>query len=204
MKVCKVDSEKGVVEFCPDDSGGSSDSGIFWEVFFGILGIAVTVAAGIFTYVRVKRRRQGLSYLLTEVERTFTTGKAQPEPGLARLAQLRLEVRHRFERGRLEDNQFLELDKRIGDYIVRLRLLDLEHEFPTLPAALFGQIRDLVADGHLSTEDLQRIEKRAADLDLPVSTRRDLTRSLGRWAAVSAARLEPKARRIAVVAKTGS
>lgn len=171
------------------DSGGTSSEGPggFWTgplmpTVYAVLGLGVAGAGAAYTAPKVRRRGRTLRGLLDEAERTYAEARSgDPGAGIHRLESLRLDVRQRYERGRLEDTHFLELDKRIGDFIARLRLLNLQREFPMLSAGLMTEIELAVGDGQRTAKDLTHIGKRAEAMRVPLSTRAALLRALGRW-----------------------
>lgn len=185
---------------CDDESGGGAGSLNGWDIALGVLGVGLTVGGGIFAWTRVRKHRRSLRELLDEVESAFVASKNRdPKPGIERLSGLRAEVRARHAHGKLPDAQFLELDKRIGDYVVRLRIVDIERRFADLPGALITEIRNVAADQTVSAAEIAQIERRAVALGVAAPVRAQLKQHLVQWAGTDPG--PPKVRKVAVVAK---
>jgi hypothetical protein len=181
-EVCEV-SYQGV-KFCPhndakNDNPWTSNTA---QTIYGILGLFVMVPGTIYTYHKMRQRRKTLAQYLQEVEATYAASKKEPTKGLTKLTDVRQELRARYEKGRLEDAQFLELDRRIGEYVGRLRMREVERRFPDLPAGLWPEIRHVVQDGQLTVDELASVERRAMELQVPLGLRQDLLRALRQWA----------------------
>lgn len=151
------------------------------QAVLALVGLVGSAGAGGYTYYRMRARRRTLSDFVSAVERTYAQHKASPAEGVPRLLTLRSEVRARHERGRLEDAQFFELEKRINDYVLRLRLAELERAFPDLPHTLLGEIRHRLADGLVTEEDAVYLERQAALHHLPSVVRERFGQVLAAW-----------------------
>lgn len=181
--ICRV----GNVEYPCEDPDAVPPPPEAWyergDVQFGLAAIGLLGSAGAAAWgvLRVRQRRRTLTDYIVAVETTYAGSKTTPGEGVPKLVNLRLEVRARHERGRLEDAQFLELDKRIADYIARLRLLELDRRFHDLPAPLIGEIRRHVSDGAFSRAEAELIDLHAATHRLPEPTRIALADLLRSW-----------------------
>jgi hypothetical protein len=201
---CRIENFGQVVD-CTGGGGDQKREDGFWtgpvaQTSYAILGLAATGAAGLFTTRRVRRKRRELRVFLSDVEQAHAEAKANPEAGLAKLENLRQGLTASHNQGRLDDSQFLEMDRRLRDYITRARLVQLEQAFPNLPVALFSEVRTVLGDGQLSPADLALVEKRAQQADVPLVERRQLLSHLGKWAN-GAATPAPARRRLAVLAR---
>lgn len=185
QQICRVGSVEYQCGWTPQP--GPDESQEWYErgdvqVGLAVLGFAGSGGAAAFAYFRTRQRRRSLSDLLQSADRTYTQAKDSPESGIPHLVSLRMEVRHRHERGRLEDAQYLELDKRITDYIIRLRLLELDRQFSGLPAAFLQEVRRLVGDGAVSKSEAALVELHAGAHRVPEPHRTNLIRLVRGWA----------------------
>lgn len=199
---CVIDSPYGGrVEY---DCSASADEGTaasdepWWannttQAVLAVVGLAGSAAAGGYTWLRLKQRRRTLADYVLAVERTYTQHKASPDAGVPRLIELRGEVRARHEKGRLEDAQFFELDKRITDYIARLRLADIDRRFGGLPPGLLGEIRHVIADGNVTQEDCAFVDRMARHHQVPDGERARLVAALQAWTQEDGATKPPAA-----------
>jgi hypothetical protein len=183
---------------CDWGGGGGSGGGdgFSWtgntaQTIYGILGLFVMLPGALYTYHKVRTRRKTLAQYLQDVEATYARSKQAPARGLDQLAHTRAEVRYRYEKGRLEDAQFLELDRRIGEYIGRLRMREIELRFPNLPSALWPEIKHVVQDGQLTHEEVSHIERRAKALRMAPEESQELAQALRRWILQTPAELTP-------------
>jgi hypothetical protein len=192
-QICRIDDGNGGVVEYPCGSGenapadGSAGDEPWWAsstaqailAFVGLLGSAG--AAG-FAYVRMRRRSGRLTTTLVAIETTYAQAKGQPETGITRLADLRRDIRLQHEKGKLDDAHFLDLDKRASDYLVRLRLLEIDRQFATLPPMVLAELRRLPSDGALSQTEADLIEVRASVYHVPDASRTQLANLARRWA----------------------
>jgi len=197
---CKIDDEGVDCRQQQAAGGGGDDS--FWtsnaaQTLYWVLGALGSGGAAIFGWTRVKRRRRELRTFINDVEKTFAQAKEQPDVGLPKLEALRRGLAASHNAGKLEDPQFLEMDRRLKDYVTRVRVIQLERAFPSMPVALFTDIGSLLADGTLSQSDLVLIDKRALQLGVPSAPRQDLAAFLRRDTPLVAR----KRQRLAVIAR---
>lgn len=199
-RTCRIESKQyGTIEYpCGSGEGGtgSADDGSIWnrlDLILGVVGIVGSAGAGAYTFYRVRSRRRALTVTLAAIERAYVDAKSVPEAGLARLAELRADLRQQHEKGRLDDAHFLELDKRATQYLVRLRMLEVDRRFATLPPLLLNEIRRLLADGVLSQAEADLIEVRAAAYRIAEAPRAELSELARRWAAEDAPPIEEPA-----------
>ncbi len=168
-------------------SGDGSAETPWWaddrtQAVLAFIGIVGSLSAAGYTYYRVRMRRRTLADFVRAVETTYAQSKAAPAEGVPKLALLRQEVRHRHTKGRIEDAQFFELDKRITGYLTRLRVMEVEHRFPGLPPTYLAELRHLVGDGVVSRADATRLSSHASLWRLPQATRDELNALLETWA----------------------
>lgn len=185
---CTVATPYGDVEYeCNAAASESTEAPPWWaderaQAIVGIVGLAASAGAGAYTFYRIKLRRRTLSDLVRAVESTFAESKAEPRAGVTTLVSLREEVRARHAKGRIEDAQFLELDRRVTTYLARLRRLDLDERFPALPPGLTRDLHVRVGDGLVSAADIAHLERHAGLMSISASQRAELFELLHAWA----------------------
>lgn len=189
QQTCKIESAQyGTITY-PCGSGesapGQADDENLWDridIWLGVLGLVGSAGAGIFAIYRVRTRRRALSVTLAAIEATYAEAKQDPATGIAKLAAMRIQVRDEHQKGRLDDIHFLELDRRASQYLIKLRLLEIDRRFANLPPLLLAEIRRLLSDGVLSTSEADLIEVRAAAYRVPEQQRAELITLTRRWA----------------------
>ncbi len=143
-----------------------------------ILASVLASAAGV---VIVRRRRRAVGTYLKRLEASFTRSKEDPAVGLQDLLALREEINARYQQGRLEDAPFLDLLRRIGHYLARVRMANLHQVAPSLPPKVTDVVLRCVEDGVVTVSDLQRIEEQARRSRVPAATRAQLMALVDSW-----------------------
>lgn len=196
QQTCKVTYNGQVVEYpCGSGEGAPSegDDDLAWyekpgfQAALGIVGLLGSAGAGGFAIYRVRTRRRALTVTLAAIEAAYATAKQDPETGIVKLAAMRTQVREEHQKGRLDDMHFLELDRRASQYLVKLRMLEIDRRFATLPPLFLAEIRRLLSDGVLSATEADLIEVRAAAYRVPEKLRAELITLTRRWASDDAA-----------------
>lgn len=187
-KTCTIRSPYGDVEYeCAAQAAESTDDAPWWanetaQAIVGIVGVTGSAGAGAYAFYRMRTRRRVLTDLVRSVETVYTTSKAEPREGVAKLVELRSHIRARHARGAIEDAQFLELDRRVTGYLARLRRLDLDERFGGLPPGLQRDLQDRVGDGLVSVADVAYFERHPGLVSVSASLRRELLDLLREWA----------------------
>lgn len=161
------------------------------QLGLAVVGLVASAGAAGYTYWRVRDRRKTLADYLAAVERTYLEAKRAPDTGIPKLVDLRAEMRARHEQGRLEDAQFLELDKRVSEHIARLRLFEIDRGFGDLPPPFLAELRHLVADGVVSEAEADLVEAHAVQHRIPEARRTTLVRVVRSWAREDEGRQSP-------------
>ncbi|MBI2079072.1 MAG: hypothetical protein HYT80_12030 [Euryarchaeota archaeon] len=151
------------------------------QTIYSIAGIGLAGAGAFFGWNRVRQRRKTLRQFMEEADMAYAISKNEPEAGVEKLIGLRAELHARHEHAKIDDAQFLALDRKIADFVAKLRVIDIELRFPDLNVEVVREIRHAVEDGHLSSGDIRRIEKLATSLRVPAETRRMLSTYLKTW-----------------------
>lgn len=198
-EVCTATTPWGTYEYeCPGGDPENDAQAPWWarnetQLALGIVGILGSAGAAGYTFYRVRSRRKALTSTLLAIETAYVKAKSDPEPGIARLVELRARVRSDHDKGKLDDAHFLDLDRRATDYLVKLRLLEIDRRFATLPPMLLAEIRRLLGDGVLTAGEADLIEVRAAAYRVPDHVRAELADLARRWAGDDAGRAEEMA-----------
>lgn len=174
--------------------GSADEEKSFWknlDIWLGVIGLVGSAGAGTYAIYRVRTRRRALTVTLTAIESTYAEAKKDPETGILKLATMRTQVREEHQKGRLDDIHFLELDRRASQYLVKLRLLEIDRRFANLPPLFLAEIRRLLSDGVLSTGEADLIEVRAAAYRVPEHARAELITLTRGWANDDASTGEP-------------
>ncbi|HLE97934.1 MAG TPA: hypothetical protein VI997_11230 [Candidatus Thermoplasmatota archaeon] len=119
----------------------------FWDMF-GIGAALITTGVGA---AIVNRRRASLRRLLADVERAA----ALPTPAErdAALRSLRARLKERLTRGTIAEGQYVLVERRLDELLMRARVDVLTEAFDELPHVLLGRLQTMLADGTMSADD---------------------------------------------------
>ena len=119
-----------------DKGGGEEDpSGWgFWEPIITILTIIGTVFATLIGFYRLRRKQTKLRKFLDKIDSTFNSYKMNYQTCEKELITLKDIIKKEFQTGKIEDNHYLILDKKIDDYLSEMRLTKMEEDGAVLKA----------------------------------------------------------------------
>jgi hypothetical protein len=187
--ICSIGGAGGVQYPCDGGSGSapSADDTPWYatgtaQFLLALVGLVGSAGAGLYTYTRVRRRRKTLAMTISRIDDAQAYGRSDPLEGAALLATIRGELKRQHEKGRLEDGQYLELDKRVREGIVRLRVLAIQRSAPDLPPDFLQHVRHLLDDGQVSAQDVAEIDRYAHAYQLSLASRETVARMVGAWA----------------------
>lgn len=194
--ICTMGGPYGTIQYeCggSDTASAPKDDGPWWasqstQAILAFVGLAGSATAGGYAFYKVRARRKALTRMLLAIERAYGENKAAPEVGVPALVALRRELHERHQKGKLDDGHYLEMDKRATDYIVRLRVLDLDRRFLGLPPALMAEVRRLVGDGLVTPEDVVLVDRHALAFRVPEPRRSELVALVRSWSTEDEAR----------------
>lgn len=194
-RMCRITIGTEVIEYPCDSAGNrasaSSDGGTWWasdtaQTIYAFLGFGVSGGAATWAWWRVRSRRTLFAAQMLHIDDTLAAHKAQPSEGGVALAAIRHELRAHFAARRLDDAHYLELDKRVTTALTKLRLLELDQRFRTLPIAFRSQITTLISDGSVSDAEVELVRGSHGAHMVPGRVHDEIVQMLGRWAAQDA------------------
>lgn len=130
---------------------------------FGVLGIIIALIGVLFTLYQRHRRRNSLRRHMAELDALYETHHRDPRECEARLHAERERLRTRLLRGRLEENQFAVLERRIDELTGRVRLANVDEELAFLPHGMVMTLRDMLADGRVTPYERARFQRALKD-----------------------------------------
>jgi hypothetical protein len=104
----------------PSQDGGPS----FWDTWEPIItGATVLASVLVFLigFLSIRRKRNRLRVYLDEIDDTYNENKNDSQKCHEELTTLREEIRDEVKGGKLEENHFLILDKKIDDYLQQIK-----------------------------------------------------------------------------------
>jgi hypothetical protein len=89
----------------------------FWEPIITILALVASAVAFLIGFISIRRKRNKLRQYLVTIDNTFNDYKKNYQECEQELITLRDSIKHDVEDGKIEENHFLILDKKIEDYM---------------------------------------------------------------------------------------
>jgi hypothetical protein len=158
----------------------------------GLVGLVVSALAALLAFLRVRRRRDLVARLLRRIESANTENRERPADGASVLGGIREDLRLHLAKRRIEDGQFLELDRRAAGYQTGLRLRLVDSATP-LPPTVRDAVRAALADGALHDADVARIRPMLEAAPIDLRARGSLLAALEIWARTDRALVEAPA-----------
>ncbi|MDX1611034.1 MAG: PKD domain-containing protein, partial [Candidatus Thermoplasmatota archaeon] len=120
------------------------------DLTFGVLGIAVAVAGGLIAVGRRRRSRGILQRELDAVDRAVALAGEEPAQQEAVLQERRAHAKGLLVDGRLEDAQYVVLERHIDEHAQGLRVGLIEEELAFLPVGMARALQSMLSDGRIS------------------------------------------------------
>ncbi|UCE38149.1 MAG: Ig-like domain-containing protein [Thermoplasmata archaeon] len=114
--------------FITEKKPEKTEAGLFsWEnlepIVTGVT-ILVTFLLALFGFLQIRKKRNKLRQYLEQIDDTFNEYKKNYQTCEQELITLRDNIKREVKEGRLEENHFLILDKKIDDYLLEMKTLD--------------------------------------------------------------------------------
>ncbi|UCE37748.1 MAG: Ig-like domain-containing protein [Thermoplasmata archaeon] len=112
-------------EEAPEKEG----EGSFWETWEPIITggtVLASIIVFLIGFLSIRKKRSKLRRYMERIEDTFNEYKEDPKTCEEELILLRDDIKKDVHRGKIEENHFLILDKKIDDYIVKLAVMEKE------------------------------------------------------------------------------
>jgi len=115
-------------------SGDEHNEWEYWEPIITILTIIGTVIAALIGFFRLRKKQTKLRKFLDRIDSTFNSYKMNYQTCEKELITLKDTIKKEFQAGKIEDNHYLILDKKIDDYLSDMRLTKMEEDGEVLKA----------------------------------------------------------------------
>jgi hypothetical protein len=107
-----------------DEPVEKKSSGFDWEVWepiITILTILASLVAFLLGFLSIRRKRSKLRKYMEKIDNSYNEHQEDPEECQQELTGLRDEIKHEVKAGKIEENHFLILDKKIDDYLGEIK-----------------------------------------------------------------------------------
>ncbi len=108
-------------------SDGKGEGGLGWdelEPILTVLTILGTIIVTLIGILKIRKRRTKLQEYIDKIDAIYMDYKIDYKTCEKELIVLKDTIKVEFKKGKIEDNHYLILDKKIGDYIQELRTLE--------------------------------------------------------------------------------
>jgi hypothetical protein len=161
-------------------SGDKSGEENFLERYWEPVAVAVAAIISIVGWLMLRRQKANVRRYLDEIDRKVNELHDDLDRLDTELAKLREEVTNYYRKGKLDENQFLLIEKKIDDThrTVRERniAMSLDRTSPELSAA----IKTALADGRVKSDEIEQVLNQAGDLT--PEQRKQLEKLMNKWA----------------------
>ena len=169
-----VETEKEIVVI---NNTASPEKGTDWEMISAFIAIAVAFA-GVVGWILTRKRKSITSKYLREINQTFETNKRNLTECESKLLELKNKIEEDFSKGKLTEQSFDILDRRLDKYLGEVRK-GIVHKI-----ALSSEARKVIdkalADGKISDEEYKELSK--LDLkELSKEAREKLFKLIRKW-----------------------
>jgi hypothetical protein len=132
-----------------------------WEA----IGVILIVVGGATGWFLSRRKRGRVKKLIDDIDTVYSSFKMKSRRCEAELYRLKDMILDEFKNGRIDDNSYAILDKRIEDYLREVREQIVNERFGGIPGQLRDSLKTMMEDGEISEKDyttLQRLLKDAS------------------------------------------
>lgn len=130
------------------------NNGVDWDQIAVILAITGAVIGGFLS----RRKRGRVKKLLDDIDRTYEGFRMNSRRCEAELYRYREIVSEQLKKGKISEESYSILDKRIGDYLGEIRERIMEEKVGSVPAGLKEEVHHMLEDGEISEKDYKVFE----------------------------------------------
>lgn len=154
-----------------------SQGGTNWDMV-GVIVAILTVLVGVIGWLLTRKKSSTTSKYITEINKTYTNYKSNSDQCESELLELKSKIEKEFSSGKLTEQSFDILDRRIDNYIGEIRKGILQQL--NLGGELKSKIDKALKDGKITKDEYDAVEK--LDLSQLVKEKRDkLMKLLNKW-----------------------
>ncbi|MCK5562392.1 MAG: Ig-like domain-containing protein, partial [Thermoplasmata archaeon] len=108
----------------------------YWEPIITILTIVGTVVATLIGFFRLRRKESKLRRYLDKIDDTFNSYKMNAQTCEKELIDLKETIKAEYKAGKIIDNHYLILDRKIDDHLKEMRIISMKdseilHDYST-------------------------------------------------------------------------
>ncbi|MFQ5975466.1 MAG: hypothetical protein ACE5J5_04005, partial [Candidatus Hydrothermarchaeales archaeon] len=132
----------------------SAEKDVNWEQVGVMLAITGAVIGGLLS----RRKRGRVKKLLDDIDKTYESFRMNSRRCEAELYRHRGVVSEHLKKGKINEESYSILDKRIDDYLGEIRERIMEEKFGDVPSRLKGEVHRMLSDGEISDSEYNAFE----------------------------------------------
>lgn len=158
----------------------------FWDQYSNYVALGVTMvgmgAGSVYTTFRKRKKIARLSTYITSVEEIYSKNKNDPRRCEDLLGDIRDKVIQENIMRQIDEHEFNILERKIDDYLKRIRTSTIQDEFRGMPMDVSSTIKDILDDGVVTKDEVSKLkETLAKSKDIDEKTKERLISRVGNW-----------------------
>lgn len=161
---------------------GKTIAGIDWALFWTIMGASAGVAALLAGWYYSRRKKKSISKFMTEIDDTYSSFKMKSRRCEAELYRLKDMISDELKKGKIEENTYMLLEKRIEDYLKEVREQLISEKFGGLPSNMKNELKQMLKDKDISEKEFKKFEvllKKTAGME--DEDKEELSKMVKKW-----------------------
>jgi hypothetical protein len=148
----------------------------YWEP----LTVAVAAIISIAGWLMLRRQKANVRRYLDEIDRKVDELQNDLDRLDTELGKLRKEITNYYRKGKLDENQFLLIEKKLDDSLRTIREKDIAMSLDKTSPELSAAIKTALADGRIKAGEIEQVLNQADDLT--PEQRKQLKNLMTKWA----------------------
>jgi len=150
------------------------------------LGVFLMLLLAVFGVFFASRNRRKVAKELNKVKDIYETNKATPAVAIQKLSQLHQTYEAEFTSGKLRENHYMLLDKKITDHLSALKVVETQNREGAIaqeeiPPKIKEEIKDALADGQVTPEEAEKIIEDVDATDIPEEVKEEVKDMVEGW-----------------------
>jgi hypothetical protein len=148
----------------------------YWEPLT-VVGAAIISIVG---WLMLRRQKANVRRYLDEIDRKVDDLQNDLDRLDTELAKLREEITNYYRKGKLDENQFLLIEKKLDDSLRTIRERNIAMSLDKTSPELSAAIKAALSDGKIKPDEVERVLDQADDLT--PKERKQLKNLMNKWA----------------------
>ena len=133
----------------------------YWEPLFAVGAILISIVG----WVMLRRQKANVHGYLDKIDKKVKEQGNNLDHLDTELANLREEVTRHYRKGKLDENQYLVIEKKIDDSLSKARVRNISLSLEKTSPELIAAVNTALADGRIQPEEVEQVLNQAGELD---------------------------------------